>query len=146
MGQRGEIFSTRLFVDEGQKTFFFNIKENRYGDTYLNIVESRKTDRGFVRSSIVVFAENLEKFIKSLDGCIKDIKEHRSETERKFSVGGGRREYIIRKSFKGKPAMQIIEKREDASGMHRESVFVSVSSINAFREEMGKAVSMMESS
>jgi len=35
MGKRGEVFTTRLFIDEGRKTFFFNVKENRLMDRYI---------------------------------------------------------------------------------------------------------------
>ena len=143
MGQRGEIFSTRLFVDEGRKTFFFNVKENRYGDTYLNIVESRKTDTGFKRSSVVVFSDDLEKFLKALDGCLSEVRERRPETRRTLSVGGGRREYLIGMAQKGRPALQITEKREDASGARRESVMIPKASLEVFREGVAKAVSAM---
>ena len=67
MGQRGELFSNRLFIDEGQKTFFFNVKENRFRDRYINIVESRKSERGFKRSSLVVFDDDVEKFLGPLN-------------------------------------------------------------------------------
>ena len=143
MGQRGEVFSTRLFADEGRKTFFFNVKENRFRDRYLNIVESRKTDRGFTRSSVVVFREDLEKFLGSLDGCLADLKARRQPAERTLLVGGGRREYTLRKALKGKPALQIVEKREDATGIRRESVIIPVAVLDAFREGIGKAVSAM---
>ena len=42
MGERGEVFSTKLIKND--RTYFFNVKENVYGDLYLNIVESRPTD------------------------------------------------------------------------------------------------------
>ena len=37
MGERGEVFSTKLINND--RTYFFNVKENVYGDLYLNIVE-----------------------------------------------------------------------------------------------------------
>ena len=40
MGQRGEMFSSRLVRKD--RTYFFNVKENMYGDLYLNIVESKR--------------------------------------------------------------------------------------------------------
>jgi hypothetical protein len=39
MGVRGEIFSNRVILPN--RTYFFNVKENRMGDLYLNIVESK---------------------------------------------------------------------------------------------------------
>ncbi|MCX8013441.1 MAG: PUR family DNA/RNA-binding protein [Rectinema sp.] len=65
MGIRGELFSTR-FSAEG-RTYFFNVKENRNGDIFLTVVESKPTEsETFDRRSIVVFKENLEGFMKSL--------------------------------------------------------------------------------
>ena len=43
MGLRGEIFSWRNTI--GRRTYFFNVKENRTGDVFLNLVESKKTTR-----------------------------------------------------------------------------------------------------
>ena len=42
MGERGEVFSSKLVKND--RTYFFNVKENIYGDLYLNVVESRPTD------------------------------------------------------------------------------------------------------
>ena len=42
MGERGEVFATKLMRND--RTYFFNVKENIYGDLFLNIVESRPTD------------------------------------------------------------------------------------------------------
>ena len=54
MGVRGEVFSSR--VSSGNRTYFFNVKENRSGDLFLNIVESKKHgESGFERHQIVVF-------------------------------------------------------------------------------------------
>jgi hypothetical protein len=36
MGIRGEIYSTSVGLPN--RTYFFNVKENRLGDLYLNIV------------------------------------------------------------------------------------------------------------
>ncbi|MDR2048057.1 MAG: DUF3276 family protein, partial [Treponema sp.] len=58
MGIRGEIFSTKLLLQN--RTYFFNVKENRLGDLYLNIVESKnKEPGGFERQSVIVFADDL---------------------------------------------------------------------------------------
>ena len=40
MGLRGEIYSSR--ASAGRRTYFYNVKENRNGDLFLNIVESKK--------------------------------------------------------------------------------------------------------
>ena len=144
MGQRGEIYSTRIFLDEGQKTFFFNIKENRYHDHYLNIVESRKTDRGFKRSSLVVFDDDIDKFLKILEKAMDGIRRRKVLPELTLTVGGGRREYVLRTPPRGKPALQLSEKREDATGLRRESLIVPLDSFDIFTEGLGKAVSVMK--
>ena len=54
MGERGEVFSTKLVRND--RTYFFNVKENIYGDLFLNIVESRPTDTEgrYLRQSVIV--------------------------------------------------------------------------------------------
>ena len=53
------------------KTYFFNVKENRHGDLFLNIVESKKHgEMGFERHSIIVFQEDLERFIEEFDKAV----------------------------------------------------------------------------
>lgn len=65
MGIRGELFSTR-FTCEG-RTYFFNVKENRNGDIFLSVVESKPTEtETFDRRSIVVFQENMEGFMRAM--------------------------------------------------------------------------------
>jgi len=65
MGIRGELFSTR-FSCEG-RTYFFNVKENRNGDIFLSIVESKPTEtETFDRRSIVIFRENMEGFMRAM--------------------------------------------------------------------------------
>ena len=62
MGVRGEVFSSR--ASSGNRTYFFNVKENRNGDLFLNIVESKKHgETGFERHQIVVFQEDLIEFL-----------------------------------------------------------------------------------
>lgn len=65
MGIRGELFSTR-FSCEG-RTYFFNVKENRNGDIFLSVVESKPTEtETFDRRSIVIFQENMEGFMRAM--------------------------------------------------------------------------------
>ena len=62
MASRGEIYSTR--VDSENRTYFFNVKENRKGDLFLNIVESNKKGTGFDRHQIMVYEEELPLFVE----------------------------------------------------------------------------------
>ncbi|MDR0456274.1 MAG: DUF3276 family protein [Treponema sp.] len=82
MGLRGELFSTRVLLQN--RTYFFNVKENRVGDIYLNIVESKNRDEGgFDRQSVILFAEDLQEFLKGFDEALhvleKEVRERRRE-------------------------------------------------------------------
>ena len=86
MGERGEVFSTRLVKDD--RTYFFNVKENIYGDLYLNIVESRPTDieGRFLRQSVIVYQEDLGEFIKEFQKSIDFVKQHGTKRNRSALV------------------------------------------------------------
>lgn len=74
MGKRGEIYSTKLVRND--RTYFFNVKENLYGDLYLNIVESKPTDTEgrFLRQSILVYQEDLGEFVNEFQKSLDFIK------------------------------------------------------------------------
>lgn len=73
MGLRGEIFSSRATA--GRRTYFFNVKENRHGDMYLNIVESKKNgENSFERHSLIVFNEDLEMFLEGFNKALDFVK------------------------------------------------------------------------
>ncbi|MCX7655660.1 MAG: DUF3276 family protein [Treponemataceae bacterium] len=81
MGIRGEIFSTKVHLEN--RTYFFNVKENRLGDLYLNIVESKNKDTGgFERQSIVLFAEDLQEFLKGFDESLRVLEKTYKEQQR----------------------------------------------------------------
>lgn len=64
MGIRGELFSTKVTC-EG-RTYFFNVKQNRMGDVFLSIVESKPTEaENFDRRSIVIFRDDMRGFLKA---------------------------------------------------------------------------------
>ena len=81
MGIRGEVFSTK--TSTGKRTYFFNIKENRHGDLFLNMVESKKQmDSSFERHSMILFEEDLETFMEGLNQAVNFLrkdKKNRSE-------------------------------------------------------------------
>ncbi len=78
MGIRGEVFSSRAQTETGNRTYFFNVKENRNGDLFLNVVESKKHgEEGFDRHSVVVFEEDIEIFKKEFNKAIDYIIENR---------------------------------------------------------------------
>ena len=72
MGIRGELFSTRFACDS--RTYFFNVKQNRNGDVFLSIVESKPSEgESFDRRSIVIFGEQMDGFLKSFQSALKYI-------------------------------------------------------------------------
>jgi len=83
MGQRGELFSTRVLLQN--RTYFFNVKENRMGDLYLNIVESKnRDDGGFDRQSVILFADDLQEFLKGFDESLRILEKETREKRRAF--------------------------------------------------------------
>jgi len=80
MGIRGEVFSTKVALPN--RTYFFNVKENRLGDLYLNIVESKNREEGgFERQSIILFAEDLQEFLSGFDESLRVLEK--AERERR---------------------------------------------------------------
>ena len=78
MGLRGELFSTRVILPN--RTYFFNVKENRMGDLYLNIVESKNRDTGgFDRQSVILFADDLQEFLKGFDESLRILEKEMRE-------------------------------------------------------------------
>jgi hypothetical protein len=92
MGVRGELFSNKVMLPN--RTYFFNVKENRMGDLYLNIVESKNRDNGgFDRQSVILFADDLQEFLKGFEESLKVLekamreKRHTGKTHAKREEG-----------------------------------------------------------
>jgi hypothetical protein len=87
MGIRGELFSTKVSLQN--RTYFFNVKENRLGDLYLNVVESKNRDTGgFERQSVVLFAEDLQEFLVGFNEALKVLEKASREKRRPPSRTG----------------------------------------------------------
>ncbi len=81
MGARGELFTTQVTLDN--RSYFFNVKENRNGDIFLQVVESKsRNGEDFDRHAIVVFADDMQKFFKGLDSSISFIEKEQRERSR----------------------------------------------------------------
>ncbi|MDR1908632.1 MAG: DUF3276 family protein [Spirochaetaceae bacterium] len=122
MGIRGEVFSTRVILQN--RTYFFNVKENRLGDLYLNIVESKnKETGGFERQSVILFAEDLQEFLKGFDESLrvleKAVREQRRDTKprRSSREETGDKPRSGPKSYGRKP--EKAAPREEAPGRKR---------------------------
>ena len=116
MGARGELFTTQIYLDN--RSYFFNVKENRTGDVFLQIVESKNRDGVEAdRHQIAIFADDMQKFLqgleKSLDYVEKDRKQRQKAAKEKKAAkeekyGSGKKVYRV-KSEKGSKA----EKKAD---------------------------------
>ena len=72
MGARGELFTTQVILDN--RSYFFNVKENRTGDIFLQIVESKnKNGEAFDRHQIAIFAEDMQKYLKGFEAALSFI-------------------------------------------------------------------------
>ena len=81
MGIRGELYTTQTTL--ANRAYFFNVKENRTGDVFLQIVESKNRDGAdFDRHQIAVFEEDLQKFLNGIDDSLRFIQKNRKEQER----------------------------------------------------------------
>jgi len=81
MGQRGEVYSTRLVKND--RTYFFNVKENVYGELYMNIVESKGDidSNRFIRQSVLIYQEDMGEFIREFQKSLDYIKIHGKERQ-----------------------------------------------------------------
>ena len=107
MSIRGELFTTQVLLDN--RSYFFNVKENRAGDVFLQIVESKKGDGAdFDRHQISIFAEDMQKVLAGLDDSLKFIEKERKERakrraelkaakEAKYALGGSEKKVYKRK-------------------------------------------------
>ena len=97
MGARGELFTTQIYLDN--RSYFFNVKENRTGDVFLQIVESKNRDGVEAdRHQIAIFAEDMQKFLQGMDKSLnfiekdmkarqKAAKEKRAAKDAKYGTG-----------------------------------------------------------
>jgi hypothetical protein len=98
------------------RTYFFNVKENRLGDLYLNIVESKNRDTGgFERQSVILFGEDLQEFLKGFDDSLRVLEK--AIRERKKS--GYRRDRAGEDYGEGRRQDRDREDREDRSSEDR---------------------------
>ena len=63
---------TILIISHNRR--YFNVKENRNGDVFLQIVESKKGDGAdFDRLQISIFQEDMQKVLGGLDSALRFI-------------------------------------------------------------------------
>lgn len=78
MGARGELFTTEVYLEN--RCYFFNVKENRNGDVFLQVVESKNRDGADGdRHQIAVFAEDMQQFLQGIDRSLNFIEKDRKQ-------------------------------------------------------------------
>ena len=87
MGIRGEIFSPKVQLQN--RTYFFNVKENRLGNLYINIVESKNRETGgFDRQSVILFEEDMQEFLRGFDESLRILEKAAREKRRRPGASG----------------------------------------------------------
>lgn len=115
---RSEIYTKAIQVE--RKSYFFNVKENRNGDVFLQIVESKGIDGD--RHDIVIFAEDMPEFFKGLDETLKIVdkeckdrkkarQEKRAERDAKYSLGNKNKSESTKKVYRRKGESRLISQR-----------------------------------
>ncbi len=81
MGIRGELYTTEVVLEN--RSYFFNVKENRSGDIFLQIVESKKGDGSdFDRLQISIFQEDMQKVLGGLDSALRFIDKEQKNRKK----------------------------------------------------------------
>ena len=70
--QSNIIYSKR--VKAGKRMYFFDIREDSKGQNFICISESRKAKEGFVKQTIVIYPEDIEKFSKAFEEVKNSLK------------------------------------------------------------------------
>ena len=151
---RGELYSRRLKCDT-KSSFFFNLKQNREGDIYLNIVESRNQNKVhvrpggnisytsneetlFKRHSILIFSEQRQGFARECLAALEALGEgqdYRGQAEslqRQFSFQTQCKRHnrllIIREDSHhyGKPLQEQLQIPQNIAGEFSQTLIQSI--------------------
>ncbi|HZK20271.1 MAG TPA: DUF3276 family protein [Treponemataceae bacterium] len=97
MAIRGELYTQQVVMNN--RAYFFNVKENRTGDIFLQIVESKsKNGEVFERRDIVVFNEDMQKFCKGFEDSLDFIqKAHKDRATKKAATKASSKKRIYKK-------------------------------------------------
>jgi len=70
--EQKELFSEK--ISAGSRTYFIDIKKSKEGTPYLVISESRKAEKGYSHSRVMIFEENLEPFASALKKAFRFLE------------------------------------------------------------------------
>ncbi|MBQ1833419.1 MAG: DUF3276 family protein [Treponema sp.] len=132
---RGELYTTHVSLDN--RSYFFNVKENRNKDVFLQIVESKPAEQGEgERRAIVVFADAMQDFLRGLDSSLSFIDKEQKERakikaekkaarEAKYAQGGEYEKPSSESKSSGKKIYRrkgesrlVASKREEKARLH----------------------------
>ena len=106
MGARGELFTTEIYLDN--RSYFFNVKENRNGDVFLQVVESKNRDGGEGdRHQIAIFADDMQQFLRGLETSLAFIEKDRKTRSRM------RAEIMAERAEKAKKVYRMRDDKRD---------------------------------
>ncbi|MCQ2582398.1 MAG: PUR family DNA/RNA-binding protein [Treponema sp.] len=106
MGARGELFTTQVYLDN--RSYFFNVKENRTGDVFLQIVESKSRDGAEAdRHQIAVFSEDMQKFLQGMEKSLEFIEKERKTRQKAAREKKIAKEKKVYRVKNDKPAAKV---------------------------------------
>ena len=130
MGARGELFTTEVYLDN--RSYFFNVKENRTGDAFLQIVESKNRDGADAdRHKIAIFSDDMQKFLQGLEKSLAYLeKDSKARAKAKAE----------KKALKAEKAKKIYRMKEEKIDAPKKSGRVHVVSKRTSVTEMAGSV------
>ena len=106
MGARGELFTTQIYLDN--RSYFFNVKENRTGDVFLQIVESKSRDGAEAdRHQIAIFSDDMQKFLQGMEKSLDFIEKERKSRQKAAKEKKAAKDAKYSKSAAGKKIYHV---------------------------------------
>ena len=118
MGARGELFTTQVYLDN--RSYFFNVKENRTGDVFLQIVESKNRDGVEAdRHQIAIFSEDMQKFLQGMDKSLEFIEKDRRAKQKAIREKKALKDAKFSKSSDSKKIVRVKSEKKVDDGIKR---------------------------
>lgn len=112
MGARGELFTTEVYLEK--RSYFFNVKQNRNGDVFLQIVETKNRDKETreERLQIAVFEDDMQKFFQGMDTALSFIeRERKARVKKEREASEERTRKNLREEISPSSSRQRLRKR-----------------------------------